>query len=51
MTHTTDKQYADLLARLYEITVQTPERREMTRQQEREWLVEDLMNECGEAVW
>lgn len=25
--------------------------REMTRQQEREWLANDLLAECGEAVW
>ena len=51
MIHTTDQQYADLLARLSAIPAQAPQRREQTRQQEREWLVEDLMNECGEAVW
>lgn len=51
MTHTTDKDYADLLARLAAIPAQAPCKREMTRQQEREWLAEDLMAECGEAVW
>ena len=51
MTHTTDKDYADLLARLSAIQAKAPQQREMTRQQEREWLVEDLMNECGEAAW
>lgn len=48
---TTDKDYADLLARLAAIPAQAPQKREMTRQQEREWLAEDLMNKCGEAVW
>lgn len=51
MTRTTDNEYADLLARLNAIPAQTSQRREQTRQQERAWLVEDLMNECGEAVW
>lgn len=51
MTHTTDNEYADLLARLAAIPAQAPQKREMTRQQEREWLAEDLMAECGEAVW
>ena len=48
---TSDKDYADLLARLNAIPPQQPQRREQTRQQEREWLVEDLFAECGEAVW
>lgn len=48
---TTDQQYADLLARLSAIPAKAPQKREMTRQQEREWLAEDLMAECGEAVW
>ena len=48
---TTDKDYADLLARLAAIPAQQPQRREVTHQQEREWLVEDLIAECGEAVW
>lgn len=51
MTHTTDNDYADLLARLYAIPVIETTRRELTRQQEREWLAEDLMTECGEAIW
>lgn len=51
MTHTTDKDYADLLARLAAIPAKAPQQRKMTRQQEREWLVEDLMAKCGEAVW
>ena len=51
MTHTTDREYADLLARLAAIPAQASQRREQTRQQEREWLVEDLINEFGEATW
>ncbi len=51
MKHTTDTEYADLLVRLNAIPAQAPQRREQTRQQEREWLVEDLIAECGEAVW
>lgn len=51
MTHTTDKDYADMLVRLNAIPVIETTRRELTRQQEREWLVEDLMTECGEATW
>lgn len=51
MTHTTDNEYADLLVRLAAIPAQAPQKREMTRQQEREWLAEDLMAECGEATW
>lgn len=48
---TTDKDYADLLARLNAIPAQQPQRREQTRQQERAHLVEDLLSECGEATW
>ena len=48
---TTDNDYADLLARLQAIPAQAPTKREMTRQQEREWLANDLLAECGEAVW
>ena len=51
MTHTTDNEYADLLARLNAIPAQAPQRREQNRQQERGWLVEDLIAECGEATW
>ena len=51
MTHTTDNEYADLLARLNAIPAQASRRREQTRRQEREWLVEDLIAECGEATW
>lgn len=48
---TTDREYADLLARLYGIPVQMPQRRETTLAQERAHLVEDLLTECGEATW
>jgi len=48
---TTDNDYADLLVRLNAIQVIETTRRELTRQQEREWLAEDLLAECGEAVW
>ena len=51
MTHTTDKDYADLLARLHAIPATQPQRRETTQAQERERLVEDLLAECGEATW
>ena len=51
MTHMTDKYYADTLARLYAIPATQPQRRETTLAQEREWLVEDLLAECGEATW
>lgn len=48
---TTDKDYADLLARLAAIPAQQPQRRETTLAQERAHLVEDLLAECGEAAW
>ena len=48
---TTDREYADLLARLNAIPAQAPQRREQTRQQERAHLAEDLLTECGEATW
>ena len=51
MKHTTDNDYADLLARLNAIPVIETTRREWTRQQEREHLAEDLLAECGEATW
>ena len=51
MTHTTDKDYADTLARLFAIPATQPQRREVTQAQERERLVEDLLAECGEATW
>lgn len=51
MKHTTDNDYADLLARLNAIPVIETTRREWTRQQEQERLVEDLLKANGEAVW
>ena len=49
MTPTTDREYADLLARLRAIPAPAPERRTFTRQQEREQLLADLLNEQGES--
>lgn len=51
MKHTTDTQYADLLARLNALPATQPARREQTRKQEREWFFEDLLAENGEAAW
>ena len=51
MTHTTDKDYADTLARLYAIQATQPRRREVTLAQERARLVEDLLAMDGEATW
>lgn len=51
MTSTTDNQYADLLARLNAIPAITQPKREQTIQQEREHLVEDLIEANGEAPW
>ena len=51
MTHTTDKDYADTLARLYAIPETQPQRREVTKAQERAHLVEDLIAINGEATW
>ena len=48
---TTDRDYADLLARLHAIPAQQPERRTYTQAQERERLVEDLIEINGEATW
>ncbi len=48
---TTDREYADLLARLRAIPAQQPERRTYTQAQERAHLVEDLTKENGEAPW
>ena len=48
---TTDREYADLLARLAVIPAQQPERRTHTRAQERAHLVEDLIEINGEATW
>ena len=51
MKHTTDKDYADTLARLYATPVTQPQRRETTLAQERARLVEDLIKANGEATW
>ena len=48
---TTDHEYADLLARLNAIPAQQPTRRTYTQAQERQYLVEDLIKENGEATW
>jgi hypothetical protein len=48
---TTDRDYADLLARLAAVPAQQPERRTYTKPQERAHLVEDLININGEATW
>ena len=48
---TTDKDYADMLARLYAIPATQPQRRETTLAQERARLVEDLIAINGEATW
>ena len=48
---TTDKDYADTLARLYAIPAAQTQRRENTLAQERARLVEDLMAINGEATW
>lgn len=51
MTHTTDKDYADLLVRLNAIPVIETTRMKLTRQQERARLVEDMLAMDGEATW
>ena len=51
MTHTTDKYYADTLARLYAIPATRPQRREVTQAKERANLVDDLIAINGEATW
>ena len=48
---TTDKDYADLLARLNAMPAQQPEKRSLTREQARAWEFEDLLKENGEATW
>lgn len=48
---TTDKDYADLLARLAAVPATQPERRSLTQEQARAWEFEDLMNVNGEATW
>ncbi len=51
MNQTTDKDYADLLVRLNAIPAQQPVKREVRQQQQREWLIEDLLAVNGEAPW
>ena len=51
MTHTTDKDYADMLARLRAIPATQPQRRELTLAQERAQLFDDLLAMDGEATW
>lgn len=51
MTHTTDKDYADMLVRLNAIRATRPDRRETTLAQERARLFEDLLAMDGEATW
>lgn len=48
---TTDKDYADLLARLNAVPAQQPEKRSLTREQARTWEFEDLLETNGEATW
>lgn len=51
MTHTADKDYADMLVRLNAIPATQPQRREATQARERARLIEDLMAINGEATW
>ena len=51
MTHTTDKDYADMLARLLDIPATQPQRRETTLAQDRARLIEDLLEMDGDATW
>ena len=51
MNRTSDKDYADLLARLAAIPAQAPQRRTYTKAQEQALLVEDLIKEVGESTW
>ena len=51
MTHTTDKDYADMLARLNAIPATQPKRRDTTQAQERARLVEDMLAMDVEATW
>ena len=48
---TSDKDYADLLARLQAIPAARPEKPSLTREQARAWEFEDLMDANGEATW
>lgn len=51
MKHTTDKDYADTLARLLAIQATKPQLRETTLAQERARLFEDPLAMDGEATW
>jgi len=51
MKHTTDKDYADTLARLLAIPATQSNRRETTVAQERARLFDDLLAMDGEATW
>lgn len=51
MTGTSDRDYADLLARLQAIPAQQPERKTFTAAQERGHLFDDLLDVAGEAPW
>lgn len=51
MNQTTDKDYADLLVRLNAVPAQQPVRREVSHQQHRQWLIDDLIAVNGEAPW
>lgn len=48
---TTDRDYADLLARLDAVPAPKPARRTYTKAQERQHLAEDLTAINGEAPW
>lgn len=51
MKATSDRVYADLLARLAAVPAQQPQRPSLTQAQQREHLVEDLLAANGEATW
>lgn len=51
MADTSDKDYADLLARLAAVPAQEPEKRSLTHEQARVWAFEDLLCVNGEAAW
>ena len=48
---TSEQDYADLLARLNSLPAQQPQRHSLTRQQNLQWLFEDLIDINGEATW
>lgn len=51
MKPTTDRDYADLLARLAAVPSPKPARRTYTKAQERQNLIKDLTAINGEAPW